>query len=245
MLDTSHLMAYWQGPPLQANLLIALNLLGALLLGMLVGYERAYHGRAAGMRTYALVSMTSCALTVFVGYSNYWFGGVGSPVNPDPTRVVQGIVSGIGFLCAGAIMRDGLSINGLTTAASLWAASALGVLVGVGFYGAAVMLALLVMFSMTAGRFIQDWLPTKEALGLSLKFHPTQVPDEQFVLGRIQLHGCIAQMDRLSISCDEGYTVWRFSVEAAGAHKISRTDLARELSTLSAVHSFSIEPARH
>ena len=67
MLDLAFLEGYWQGMPLQANLIIALNLLGSLLLGMLVGYERAYHGRAAGMRTYGLVCMASCALSVFVG----------------------------------------------------------------------------------------------------------------------------------------------------------------------------------
>ena len=246
MLDSTHLMAYWQGPPLEANLLIALNLLGALLLGMLVGYERAYHGRAAGMRTYAIVCMTSCALTVFAGYSSYWFGGSGSPVAPDPTRVVQGIVSGIGFLCAGAIMRDGLSINGLTTAASLWAASAIGVLIGVGFYGAAVTLAGLMTFSMTIGRLIQDWLPTKESLGLSLTSAPGVALDETLVNLCAGKLGCIAAMDRLSIVKDGERTIWRFSIEAArGGQRISRTQLAQELSAMPGVQSFSIEPTRH
>jgi len=68
---------------LDANALVALNLVGALLLGMVVGYERSYNGRAAGLRTYGLVSMASCALTVMVGYSDYWYGGMGTPRFPD------------------------------------------------------------------------------------------------------------------------------------------------------------------
>jgi putative Mg2+ transporter-C (MgtC) family protein len=69
---------------LAANGFIGLNLLGALLLGMLVGYERTYHGRAAGMRTYGLVCMASTALTVFVGYVPLWYGGSGAQTAGDP-----------------------------------------------------------------------------------------------------------------------------------------------------------------
>ena len=134
------LQHYWSGAFLAANAFIGLNLVGALLLGMLVGYERSYNGRAAGMRTYGLVCMAATALTVFIGHASLWYGGTAADVQADPTRVVQGVVTGVGFLCAGVIMRDGLSISGLTTAASIWAASAIGVLLGVGFYAAAMLM---------------------------------------------------------------------------------------------------------
>src|SRR5690242_21655724 len=101
------LAAYWSHTELATNGLILLNVLGALLLGLLVGYERSYHGRAAGMRTYGLVCMASCALTVVVGFPGYWFGGamnVAPDTLVDPTRVIQGIVTGVGFLGAGVIM---------------------------------------------------------------------------------------------------------------------------------------------
>src|SRR5512139_1943632 len=107
------LAAYWAPPELATNGLIILNLLGALLLGLLVGYERSYHGRAAGMRTYGLVCMASAALTVIGGYSHAWFGGNALQASAtDTTRVIQGIVTGIGFLCAGVIMREGFNISG-------------------------------------------------------------------------------------------------------------------------------------
>lgn len=127
---------YWSASELVTNLVVFAHLVGALLLGFVVGYERSFNGRAAGMRTYGLVCMTSAALTVIAGYPTQWYGGhTLQVVAADPTRVVQGIVTGVGFLGAGVIMKDGLNISGLTTAASLWASSAIGVLVGVGFYG--------------------------------------------------------------------------------------------------------------
>ena len=110
---THDLYRYWSGGILVANAFIGLNLIGALLLGMLVGYERSYNGRAAGMRTYGLVCMASAALTVFVGQAPWWYGGNPLHVPTDPTRVVQGIVTGVGFLGAGVIVKDGRSISGL------------------------------------------------------------------------------------------------------------------------------------
>lgn len=246
MLDFAHLAGYWQGLPLQANIIIALNLLGALLLGMLVGYERAYHGRAAGLRTYGLICMASCALTVFVGYAPAWFGGAGALTPADPTRVVQGIVSGLGFLCAGVIMKDGRSVDGLTTAASMWTAAVIGILIGVGFYGAAITLAALSMLSMTIGLAIQRRLPMHESLSIELQFKPGVAPDESVVVAQALKKGYVAQMSRLAISIADGRMVWRFTLEASctGA-KRSRADLAREMAALSFIHSFILEPSRH
>src|SRR4249920_2217483 len=113
------LQAYWSSGELATNAVILMNLFGALLLGLLVGYERSYRGRAAGMRTYGLVCMASAALTVIAGYPGAWYGGqTAHAAGVDPTRVVQGIVTGIGFLGAGVIMKEGFNISGLTTAAS-------------------------------------------------------------------------------------------------------------------------------
>ena len=157
MISAEALQLYWSGDLLAANAFIGLNLIGALLLGMAVGYERTFNGRAAGMRTYALVCMASTALTIFVGFAPLWYGGTAHDVSPDATRVVGGVVTGIGFLCAGVIVKDGLSISGLTTAASIWAVAAVGVLLGVGLYGSALLLAGLCMLSMTLVHQIERW----------------------------------------------------------------------------------------
>lgn len=152
LISTEMLFSYWTTPQVEASIMILMNIVGALFLGMIVGYERSFHGRAAGMRTYGLVCMASAAVTVIVGYPHHWFGGL-LPLTStaDPTRVIQGIVTGIGFLGAGVIMKEGLNISGLTTAASIWASSAIGILCGAGFYFAAIMLSLISSATMIWG----------------------------------------------------------------------------------------------
>lgn len=245
MLSLSHLLTYWNGPPLHANLLIIFNLIGALLLGMVIGYERAYHGRAAGVRTYGLVCMASTALTVFVGYSEYWFGGAGSPSAPDPTRIVQGIVTGCSFLCAGVIIKDGLSINGLTTAASLWTAAATGILIGVGFYAAALALALLCLLAMTLGQNIQRRLPGKEYLGVVIRFKPGTAPDDTWVSRVTESAGYSLQVNSLAISRENNALVCRFRLMGEKTCvRESKISLARIVNELPIVDSFSLETAR-
>ena len=176
-LSPASLSAYWSAPEVATNLIVFLNLFGALLLGLIVGYERSYHGRAAGMRTYGLVCMAAAALTVIAGYPSFWYGGhVNTYLAGDPTRVIQGIVTGIGFLGAGVIMRDGLNISGLTTAASIWACAAIGIMVGVGFYASAILLTFLAALSMMWISKLENWLPSRPAIAIyprvREKFHP-------------------------------------------------------------------------
>lgn len=116
----------------------------SVLLGGLVGLEREIHGRAAGFRTHILVS-TGAALIMLV--SAYGFS---ESTTTDPARLAAQVVSGIGFLGAGTILREGASIRGLTTAASLWVVAGIGLAVGVGFYLGAVATTLLVMITLLA-----------------------------------------------------------------------------------------------
>ena len=172
------LRAYWSPAELATNGVILLNLLGALLLGLLVGYERSYHGRAAGMRTYGLVCMASAALTVLGGYPEFWYGGHGTIVGSDPTRIIQGIVTGVGFLGAGVIMREGFNISGLTTAASIWASSVIGIMVGIGFYLSAMGLAFMCAMAMIFLSKLENWLPSRHAVAITMRFKQGFVPRE-------------------------------------------------------------------
>jgi putative Mg2+ transporter-C (MgtC) family protein len=133
--------------PLQLDL--ALRLVVAAALGLAVGFEREIHGHPAGLRTHMLVAMGSGLFTVL---SAYGFNGVaGSVANSapiDPTRIAAQIVSGIGFLGAGAILKDGIVIRGLTTAASLWATSAVGMAAGAGEYLIAVVATTTILVSL-------------------------------------------------------------------------------------------------
>lgn len=241
-----NLETYWSGAFLAANAFIGLNLVGGLLLGMLVGYERSYNGRAAGMRTYGLVCMASTALTVFVGHASLWYGGTVVGQAPDPTRVVQGVVTGVGFLCAGVIMKDGLSISGLTTAASIWAASAIGVLLGVGFYAAAILLAVLCMLSMSALHQLEVRLPGKSTLEVSLTFRAAS-PLTFAGLAEVALtRGYQVVQESLRITFADGQPVWRFClVSLERSRATSPALLAEEMALSEGVASFSIVPVRN
>ena len=241
-----NLQHYWSGAFLAANAFIGLNLVGALLLGMLVGYERSFNGRAVGMGTYGLVCMASTALTVFVGHPSLWYGGTAGHLLADPTRVVQGVVTGIGFLGAGVIMKDGLSISGLTTAASIWAASATGVLLGVGFYAAALLLAVLCMLSMSVLPRLEGLLPGRSTLDVTLTFRTADPPSFDELSGIAELHGYRVLRNSLSITFAESRPVWRFSVVALDRSRATLpAALAQEIAATEGVTGFSIVPVRN
>ena len=244
---TEMLSVYWSGPEVTANLIIFLNILGALLLGLLVGYERSYHGRAAGMRTYGLVCMASAALTVIGGYSHFWFGGQTLiSAGADPTRIIQGIVTGIGFLCAGVIMKEGLNISGLTTAASLWASSVIGILVGIGLYAAAMSLALLSALCMVSVSKLEAWLPTRQAVAIVLQFRKDFVPVEDVLRSMALARGYDIAGGSMSISVHEGKPEWRFVAIARNRHSmVPISVLAHEMSRFEGVTGFHLSHARN
>ena len=114
-----------------------IRLLLAFLLGSVVGMEREYTQQSAGLRTHILVCMGATVFTI-VSASNMTTGMIADPTGyqyvGDPTRIAAQIVSGIGFIGGGAVLRHGASIRGLTTAASLWMMASIGMLVGIGYY---------------------------------------------------------------------------------------------------------------
>ncbi len=121
---------------MEIDLETILRLLLAAVLGGSIGLEREIHGRPAGFRTHLLVSLGSCVFTVASIYFYKIYGSVtvDGGVSIDPSRVAAQVVTGIGFLGAGAILREKASIRGLTTAACLWVAAAIGVSCGIGLF---------------------------------------------------------------------------------------------------------------
>jgi putative Mg2+ transporter-C (MgtC) family protein len=128
---------------------VLLRVVVAAVLGGAIGAEREIREREAGLRTHLLVSVGAALFTLVsaYGFSDFHYSQR-SGINLDPTRIAAQIVSGIGFLGAGAIIRQGLSIRGLTTAATLWAVAAIGLASGAGYYSAAVITTALVLFSL-------------------------------------------------------------------------------------------------
>lgn len=147
------------------------RLLVATIAGGIIGLERSYHGRPAGFRTHTLVCVASSLLMLVAIYQSQWFAGA-SPetVRVDPTRMAQGIMTGIGFLGAGVIMREGLSVRGLTTAASIWITAAIGILAGVGFYSAVLIATVITIGTLTVFRKIENWMPAQLFANLTIIF---------------------------------------------------------------------------
>jgi len=157
---------------------LSLRLVLAAALGALIGAEREIHGHPAGIRTHMLVALGSGLFTVL---SIHGFGqGPGAGI--DPTRIAAQIVSGIGFLGAGAILKDGIVIRGLTTAASLWATAAVGMAAGAGEY---------VIGGVGAGVIVVSLWPIN---ALAERLHGSSVPETQLrlQLDRVDLVGRVS-----------------------------------------------------
>ncbi|MDO8313086.1 MAG: MgtC/SapB family protein [Sideroxyarcus sp.] len=247
MLTYDTLAAYWTSAELTTNMIVFLNTLGALLLGLLVGYERSYHGRAAGMRTYGLVCMASAALTVLSGYPSFWFGGqIGTIAIVDPTRVIQGIVTGIGFLGAGVIMKEGFNISGLTTAASLWAVCVVGVMIGIGFYLAAILLALLSAICMVWISKLEYWLPSRHAVAVMVRFAKGHLPQVEVMRQFILERGYQLASGSLWISYEEEQPQWHFVILALSKRSgVPLVKLGADLADFEGVDKFHLSHARN
>jgi putative Mg2+ transporter-C (MgtC) family protein len=151
------------------------RLVVAAALGAAVGLERELREREAGLRTHMLVSIGSALFTLAsaYGFHDFLVEG-GSIVRADPTRIAAQIVTGIGFIGAGAIIRQGLAVRGVTTAATLWTVAAIGLAAGAGYYEAALLTTAIVVFSLwplrvLAYRLIDRIRPEEKRLVVELK----------------------------------------------------------------------------
>src|SRR5947207_11364437 len=126
----------------------------AAVLGGMIGFERELREREAGLRTHLLVSLGAALFTLVSAYGFRDFVTGGSRSTVDPTRIAAQIVTGIGFLGAGAIIRQGMSVRGLTTAATLWIAAAIGMACGAGYYTAAAITTVVVLATLWPLRLV-------------------------------------------------------------------------------------------
>jgi putative Mg2+ transporter-C (MgtC) family protein len=166
------------------------RLLAALAAGALIGYERSYHGRPAGFRTHALVCMASSLLMLITVYESHWVSGVAvGRVQIDPTRMAQGIMTGIGFLGAGVIIREGFSVRGLTTAASIWITAAIGILAGIGFYFPLIVSVVLTLGVLSLFRWIEVRMPSQAYYHFDVRFARSALLTERQVRDLVEAHG--------------------------------------------------------
>ena len=166
---------------IQFYLVLALRLLLAGILGGVIGYERESIDRPAGFRTHILVCVGAALVMVT---SEFIFQKYKGTVNIDPARLGAQVISGIGFLGAGTIIREGFNAKGLTTAASLWAVSCVGIAAGIGFYEGAVAATILIYLTLLVLKKLEDHFSKKH------NFSVIYVKSDN-VPGQISAIGCM------------------------------------------------------
>jgi putative Mg2+ transporter-C (MgtC) family protein len=220
---------------------IALRLLGALLVGALIGLERTYHGRPAGFRTHALVCLSTSLLMLITVYEERWFPTVTQGrIALDPTRMAQGIMTGIGFLGAGVIMKDGLTVRGLTTAASIWITAAIGILVGIGFYFPVVIATTLTLGTLSVFRWIEGKIPSQFYAHFVVRFARGATLPEPEMRKLVGEHGFSIANLSYRLNGEEGFFEYRMVIctdDAANARALAET-----LSRLEVVKEFRVSP---
>lgn len=207
------------------------RLLLAGLLGGVIGLEREVLGRPAGLRTHILVSVGSALIMILSVHS---FG------SGDPSRLAAQVVSGVGFLGAGTIMREGASVRGLTTAASLWVVAGIGLAAGVGFYYAAALATLLVYFSLQALNKVEHQYFRSKSNTLSLR-----IVDAPGRLGEIGVALGEFGIDIRSVEITpEDKTTSLLEIEVSALPKASRLEIMDRLRSLPGVRSATLKLER-
>ncbi|OGW11385.1 MAG: hypothetical protein A2W77_08125 [Nitrospinae bacterium RIFCSPLOWO2_12_39_16] len=158
---------------------IAIRLILSTILGGIIGIERERRNQPAGLRTHIILCVGS---TLMMLVSIYVASEIGNPENSDPGRIAAQVVSGIGFLGAGAILRFGVSIKGLTTAASLWTTAGIGLAAGAGFYVGSLLATVIIIIALSLlSRWEKVFLASKGTKSINLV--AKDVPD---IIGKVE-----------------------------------------------------------
>ena len=216
------------------------RLIAALCAGALIGYERSFHGRPAGFRTHALVCTASALLMLVTVYEAHWMRQATAIVQIDPTRMAQGIMTGIGFLGAGVIIKEGLSVRGLTTAASIWITSAIGILAGIGFYFPLVVAVVLTLGVLSFFRWIEARMPAQAYYYFAIRFARGAGVAEPQLRELVHSHGF--SIANLSYRMEGPERVRRHNMVIRSADRSGAGRLAVTLEKMDSVLEFRITP---
>jgi len=223
-------------------LVILEHLTIALAAGGLIGFERSYHGRPAGFRTHTLVCLASSALMLITMYQSHWYPDEFSGrVALDPTRMAQGIMTGIGFLGAGVIFKEGLTVRGLTTAASIWITAAIGILAGIGFYFPLLVTTVLTLLTLSLFRWIESAVPGQYYAHLEVRFSRDKAMPEDNFRQFIKEQGFSIANLSYRYSANAAFIEYRMVVRTSRTDDVKR--LAEALSRMESVVEFRMFPA--
>jgi len=228
---------------MDAQLSLAIPILGAVIAGGAIGFEREYRARPAGLRTHILVALASALLMLAAVHQIHWLEGAPNEVvRIDPVRMAHGILTGVGFLCGGVIFQQGPSVHGLTTAASLWITSAIGTLFGVGLYELAVGGTVLSLVVLSAARWLDRHMPQKNFAEITVRSRREALIDEAEL--RRLLKTCDLESARIRQTLAQGGAVFELSGPFSGRGVLRLDDLSAALRAYPRVLEFDIQPRK-
>ena len=223
------------------QIVMAGRLLGAVLAGGLIGLERSFRGRPAGFRTHTLVCMASAVLMLITVYEWQWIQfQTPDSIRMDPTRMAQGIMTGIGFLGAGVIFKEGITVRGLTTAASIWITAALGILIGIGFYFPAAVTTALAIFVLSIFRWVESHMRTQSYARLVIAFGRGETLDEAVLRAQLADHGFNSAHMSYRVGANGEVFEYRMMIQTTRPKNFGK--LAQNLSANPLVKEFRIAP---
>jgi len=217
------------------------RLLLAALAGGLIGLERSHHGRPAGFRTHTLVCVSAALLMVLGVFQ--WDLVLHAPIETirvDPTRMAQGIMTGIGFLGAGVIFKERLSVRGLTTAASIWMTASIGVVIGMGLYYAGFLATIITLGVLSLFRWVERVIPSVHYGQLIVRFPRHEIMPEDDLRALISEHD--VRSAKLSYQLDREGKIFQYQMTIDAIDTTNFRKLTETLTSMDSVLEFTLVP---
>lgn len=224
------------------DLLVLSRLLFALIAGGIIGIERAYHGREAGFRTHTLVCVSASLLMILMAFQWQLIPAEFiDTIRTDPTRMAQGIMTGIGFLGAGVIIKEGLSVRGLTTAASIWMTASIGIVIGLGFYFPAAIATFITVFILSLFRWFERLIPSQKYAKFTINILKSDMTMDEEALHQLLKQLNLKSFDWSYTLRDNGNYI-HYEMFIMSKHSQHFRELAHRLLKIDTVHGFRIIP---
>lgn len=218
---------------------VGLNMAAALVAGAVIGAERSYNGRTAGLRTNALVALAAAgAMTISLEPQFVRGAAIAGVSYLDPTRIGQGVMAGIGFLGAGVIFKEGVSVQGLTTAAGIWTVAAIGMLFGLGMTAPATLMTVLALAVLIGLRLIETRLPRISYALATFAFEAGAAPDEAGLRTLLGAHD--VRLYDISYALREGGRLFEYSANLATSNEAGLPALAWRLKETAGLVGFRL-----
>ena len=219
----------------------AIRLVIAATAGGAIGLERAYNGRAAGFRTHILVCIASALLMLLLDFQ--WLNSSSERLDSiriDPTRMAQGIMTGIGFLGAGVILHNSNSVRGLTTAASIWITAAIGIILGSGHFAIGAFACVLVLITLSLFRILEQHIPSRQYARLSIMASQNLEQMEPIIRALMRDQGIVGNGFAYEYRANGGELELETTISAFNSEKFAQ--LKQALLNTNGFQAFKITP---